>query len=96
MLIFDCYELLERKQYMHCVLNLATAYETFFSLFLRVELLYKPFAAEVRLPSKKLEQLKKLSRKLEGKIKGHAFKSMRALFLRQIIDQRPLARFMPV
>ena len=46
MLIFDCYELLDRKQYMHCILNLATAYEMFFSLFLRVKLVHKPFKAD--------------------------------------------------
>ena len=34
MLIYDCYELLERKHYMNCILSLAQAYEVFFSLFL--------------------------------------------------------------
>ena len=33
MLIFDCYELIERKHYMSCILNIAQAYEVFFSLF---------------------------------------------------------------
>ena len=46
MLIFDCYELLDRKHYMNAVLSLAQAYETFFSLFFRVELLYKPLGAD--------------------------------------------------
>lgn len=30
MLIYDCYELLEHKHYMNCILSLAQAYEVFF------------------------------------------------------------------
>lgn len=89
MLIFDCSELLERKQYMNCILNLALAYETFFSLFLRVELLYKPFAAD----PDQLDRLNLLSKKLENKIKGYTFHPMRALFLWQITKQRLAATF---
>ena len=89
MLIFDCDELLERKQYMNCILNLALAYETFFSLFLRVELLYKPFAAD----PDQLDRLNLLSKKLENRIKGYTFHPMRALFLWQISKQRSAATF---
>ena len=89
MLIHDCYELLERKQYMNCILNLALAYETFFSLFLRVELLYKPFAVD---PGQ-LDRLNLLSKKLENKIKRYTFHPMRALFLWQITKQRSAATF---
>lgn len=89
MLIYDCHELLERKHYMNCVLNLALAYGTFFSLFLRVELLYKPFAAD----PDQLDRLNLLSKKLENKIKGYTFHPMRALFLWQIIKQRSAATF---
>ena len=81
MLIYDCYELLERKHYMNCILSLAQAYEVFFSLFLRVELLYKPFAAT---PAHDLADLNRLSEKLGEKIKDHTFNRMRALFLQQI------------
>lgn len=42
MLVFDCYPLLDQKQYAHCALNLCQAYECFFSLFLRVVLCYEP------------------------------------------------------
>ena len=89
MLIFDCYELLERKQYMNCILNLALAYETFFSLFLRVELLYKPFAAN----PDQLDRLNRLSKKLENRIKTYTFHPMRTLFLWQITKQRSAATF---
>src|SRR5260221_158441 len=39
MLILDCYELIEAKHYMAVILSLTQAYEVFFSLFFRVELL---------------------------------------------------------
>ena len=77
MLIFDCYELLDRKHYMNAVLSLAQAYETFFSLFFRVELLYKPFAAD---PDQNLSELNELAKALQKKISDHAFRGMRALF----------------
>ena len=44
MLVYDCYDLMEEKHYSYCILNLAQAYEVFFSHYLRVELLYKPFS----------------------------------------------------
>ena len=59
MLIFDCYELLDRKHYMNAVLSLAQAYETFFSLFFRVE--YKPFGADPDL-----DRLNKLEEALQN------------------------------
>jgi hypothetical protein len=82
MLIFDCYELLERKHYMNCILTLAQAYEMFFSLFLRVELLYKPFARDI---GKDINHLNRLAEQFSEKVKGHTFAPMRALFLQQII-----------
>jgi hypothetical protein len=85
MLIFDCYELVERKHYMNCILSLAQAYEVFFSLFFRVELLYKPFGAA---PRQKLADLNRLSDKLYGKIKKYAFTDMRALFLEYMVAGR--------
>ena len=85
MLIFDCYELLDRKHYMNAVLSLAQAYETFFSLFFRVELLYKPFGADPDL-----DRLNKLEEALQKKIKDHAFHSMRSLFLQHLVS-RPAA-----
>lgn len=86
MLIFDCYELIERKHYMNCILSLAQAYEVFFSLFFRVELLYKPFGA---VPKQKVSDLNRLSEKLHNKIKKHAFTDMRALFLKHMVNESP-------
>lgn len=86
MLIFDCYELLAQKHYMNCILSLAQAYEVFFSLFLRVELVYKPFGA---LPGQKVSDLNRLSEKLQNKIKKHTFTDMRALFLKHMVNGSP-------
>jgi len=55
MLIFDCYELIERKHYMNCILSLAQAYEVFFSFFFRVEFLYKPFRSAYRPTREEVE-----------------------------------------
>ncbi len=83
MLIFDCYELLERKHYMNCLLSLAQAYEVFFSLFFRVELLYKPFGAN---PDHDVAQLNVVSEAIQERIKEYTFVRMRALFLRHIVS----------
>jgi hypothetical protein len=86
MLISDCYGLLERKHYMNCVLTPTLAYEVFFSLFFRVELLYKPFAAN---PDQDLADLTRLSEDLREKLEKHTFARMRALFLQYIVTRRP-------
>jgi len=82
MLVFDCYELVERKHYMNCILSLAQAFEVFFSLFFRVELLYKPFGAD---PDQELVDLNRLSEELQERIKEHTFTCMRALFLQHVV-----------
>jgi len=81
-LVFDCYELIERKHYMTCILNLPQAYEVFFSLFFRVELLYKPFAADL---DRGIDELNRLAGVLEDRLKDNAFACMRALFLHHIV-----------
>jgi hypothetical protein len=85
MLINDCYELIERKHYMNCIINLTTAYEMFFSLFFRVELLFKPFAAD---PNHDLDEVKRLAEKIKKKIKKYTFVDMRGLFLQHILNAR--------
>ena len=82
MLVFDCYELLERKHYMNCIFSLAQAYEVFFTLFFRVELLYKPFGAD---SDHELVDLNRLSKELYERIKEHTFTRLRALFLQHVV-----------
>jgi len=86
MLIFDCYELIERKHYMNSILSLALACEVFFSLYFRVELLYKPFAAD---RDQDLAELNRISKELHDKIKKHTFARMRALFLECVVTGHP-------
>ena len=87
-LIFDCHQLFERKQYMYCILNLTMAYEMFFSLFLRVRLLYKPFIADPNPKrSENLHRMNILSRKLDRKTRRWAFDSMRKIFLSEVTGQ---------
>ncbi len=83
MLIIDCYELLEKKHYMNCILNLSLAYEMFFSLFMRVMLVYKPFVFET---NRDIHQLNQLMNMLRKKLNNYAFDKMRNLFLNQIIS----------
>ena len=89
MLIFDCHDLLKRKRYISCILNLCQAYEMFFSLYLRVTLLYKPFGSNSDWDSADLCHLNQLFQILEQKIKPFGFEKMRGCFLRLIIDSNP-------
>ena len=86
-LIFDCHELQKQKRYGHCILNLAQSFEMFFALFLRVELLYKPFSREKTSDIRRLEKAKE---KLEKKIHSFTFSDMRSYFLNLIILTRIL------
>jgi len=85
---------------MNCILSLAQAYEVFFSLFFRVELFYKPLAADLKrevvgsrvrlsLIGSPVEHLNRLLEKLHDKIKKHAIRCMRALFLEHMVTGRP-------
>jgi len=83
MIIFDCYELLQRKHYAYCILNLAQAFEVFFSQYLRVELLYKPFAVE---SDKDIDFLNELMGLLYRKTERLSFDLMKNLFLSRVLD----------
>ena len=85
-LIFDCYDLLGRKRYINCILNLCQAYEMFFSLYLRVRLLYIPFGSNSDRDSSALCHLNRLSQNLEEEIKSFSFEKMRSCFLHLIIE----------
>lgn len=84
MLVFDCYELLERKHYSYCVLILAQAFEVFFSQFLRVELLYRPFALE---EDRDIKRLNHLAGRLYKKVKDLSYCGMRDLFFRCVLKR---------
>ena len=87
MLVFDCHELLEQKHYMNCILTLVQAYEVFFNIYFRVELLYKPFAAD---EDDDIEKLNHLSMALADKTESFAFGPMRKRFLQHITTHLPV------
>jgi len=82
MLVFDCYKLKQEKRYAYCILNLAQAYETFFSQYLRVELLFKPFARD---GEDNLDRLNELAQQLYDYTEKYAFTQMRDIFLNRAI-----------
>lgn len=88
MLIYDCYKLRSAKHYAYCILNLAQAFESFFSQYLRVELLYRPFALD---SDQDIKQLNGLAKLVYEKVKQHAFAAMRNLFFYQVLQQRQLS-----
>jgi len=95
MLIFDCYELKKEKRYCYCVLNLAQAFEVFFSLYLRVLLLCRPFAWHEREDTGEdnLVQLNALASELYEAIKDHAFAKLRNVFLNCVLTYQNIASF---
>ncbi len=90
MLVTDCYDLKQEKKYSYCILNLAQAFEVFFSLYLRVELLYKPFSIEHKDGKEKLEYMNELSKQLYKKIKPYTFVKLRNIFLNRVLINQPL------
>jgi hypothetical protein len=83
MLILDCYDLLARKHYMGCILSLAQSYEVFFSLYFRVELLYKPFGLD---PAMDIAHLNRLAAALTSSLDPHTFDALRNLFLGHLVS----------
>ena len=87
MMLFDCERLITRKRYMNCVLTVGQAYEVFFALFLRVELVFRPWAAD---PDRDVSELNRLLKLLAGKLKEHGFGKLRAIVALRIAQAHPL------
>jgi hypothetical protein len=85
MLIFDCYELLDRKHYSYCILNLAQAFEVFFSQYLRVELLYRPFGFDFKKKEADVAKFSGLMKLLYQKIENFTFRPLRNLFFYHVL-----------
>jgi hypothetical protein len=82
MLMLDCETLKAQKRYSSCILNLAQSFEIYFSLYLRVELLYKPYALE---KSHDLMRLNSLFALFLSKIEDFTFHPMCAVFIHMIL-----------
>ena len=85
-IILDCHDLLRAKKYMNCILNVCQAYEMFFSLYLRVNLLYVPFGSERRKSGDSLDKLNYLFRNLSAVTEKLTFAPMRDVFLHLVIN----------
>ena len=83
MVIRDCWMLKPQKRYAYCILNLCQAYEMYFSLCLRVMLIYKPYNVA---STHDLAGQNELSRMLYEKIKGWTYLSLRNALMHLIID----------
>ncbi len=90
MLVFDSYDLKQEKKYSYCILNLTQAFEVFFSFYLRVELLYKPFSIEYKEEKYNLDYMNELSKQLYEKIKLYTFIKLRGIFLNQVLNNQPV------
>ena len=84
-LIYDCYDHLAAKRYMNCILNVCQAYEMFFSLYLRVNLLYRPFAKDYRKGYASLDKLNTLVQELASETRDLSFVRMRDIYLRLMV-----------
>jgi hypothetical protein len=83
MLILDCGMLKEQKRYSYCILNLCQAFEMYFALYLRVELLYKPFGIE---KDHDIERLNEISRLLFDTINEWTYSRLRKAMMNLIIQ----------
>ncbi len=83
MLLFGCFALVERKEYMQCVLSVAQAYEVFFSHFMHVQMIYRAYARD---GSHDLPHLNRLRQQLYERVHKLTFAPMRSLFLRHVVD----------
>ena len=70
---------------MNCILNVCQAYEMFFSLYLRVNLLYVPFGSEHPKGGGSLDKLNDLFLKLSVATAKLTFAPMRDIFLSLVI-----------
>ena len=85
-LIYECHDLLKKKRYISCILNICQAYEMFFGLYMRAILLYEPFLSNSGNSSIALLTLNELFQNFENAIKSFGFDRMRGCFLRLCIE----------
>lgn len=77
-LIYDCAELLKKKRYMYCIINLCTACEAFFIKGIEIKLLWEPWKEKVF--QKDTDIFNDYSRKLHKKTQGYTYFKLRNVF----------------
>lgn len=85
-IIFDCHDLLKNKKYMSCIVNVCQAYEMFFSLYLRVNLVYVPFGSARGDCYASSDRLNELLQELSRVTAARTFVQMRGIFLSLAIN----------
>jgi hypothetical protein len=70
---------------MNCVLSVTQAYEVFFRLFFRVELAFRPYAAD---PDNPASDLDRLLEQLTTRIENYGFKKLQATVVLMIAEGR--------
>ncbi len=88
-LLLDCHNLLRKKRYMNCILNVCQAYEMFFSLFLRVKLIYVPFGRMPDRGSSSVAKLNQLCWALSRKTGKFGFVKLRNSALSLAVESNP-------
>lgn len=86
MLIFDCEGFKKEKKYSYCITNLSQAFEVFFSLYLRVYLIYRPYKEIYR----DLDTLKLLETMLFNNIKGFGYTKLCNIFINSILTDHKI------
>lgn len=81
MLIFDCHNLLKEKRYIYCILNLTQACEIFFSLYARIQLIYRNYSAKEH----NICKMNELLTLFHQKVKTYAFAKLRNLFINLVM-----------
>jgi hypothetical protein len=84
MLILDCELLKQQKRYSYCVLNLAQAFEMYFSLFFRVHFIYKPYGIEKSYESNRFADLSKMLFKTTRRL---TYRKLRNIFMNILIEK---------
>ena len=86
MLALDACDFLLEKRNMQAVLSATTAFEHFFSHFLRVELVYRPMRRDVTTDRNDIDWLNAAATRLRDKTARFTFEPMRRIFLRTAVD----------
>ena len=84
MMLIDCERLKEQKRYTYCILNLTQAFEIYFALLLRVELIFRPYDSE---NFQELKLRNQLARLLFEKTFNWTYFRLRNSFMTMLVKQ---------
>lgn len=85
-LLFECYTLISQKQYMATALTITQAYEAFFYLYIKVNLIYHPYWQEME---RDLDKLNSAMTKLNKKLERASYWTLKGMFFRVLCMRKP-------